>query len=555
MTDRVRPRRARRLAWRRALAALGALGILAGVAAAVLVPEVDVNAAESGRSELRPDPLDVITAPWKLVGSTRRQVLLRPDRVELLQGATVLDSIPIDGRHATLPGLAAAVAGSRRPGWLARAGPGVFLLRVALAQARGTQLTVAAPAVRQLRLLTDPEVYVAAVGARGIYRRVSVSSWDERANRPEPSPTVPRPFLRYGPGSVLDVERSRFGYLGSERSKGASGVSWEGATGKAVASTFHNNLLGASTFQSHDIAFVGNVFRDNALSGLDARDFSTGLQVVANRAYHNGADGTAFSLGVTDAVVRENYVFENGANGIVMDERSNRNLILGNLVEGNKGDGIVLLGSSDMALRYNEVRGHRVGIRINLRSARNVVEHNLVERSRRGVELYGGARETRLAHNQILDSAGEAVLIEAPDSVSTGDMIRGARIGVEVRGLAHLYETSVSGVTQGIVVTGRGIVTIDQAMVEATGTAVHVQPGGLARVDASRLDAPEPFKGATPRDASRNLLVSPGSALPLLALTGAAFLVLAVVLQVVHRPRDRPTSLPKEGPTGAWNPS
>jgi parallel beta-helix repeat protein len=398
-------------------------------------------------------------------------------------------------------------------------------------------------------------VYVAAVGARGIYRRVSVTSWDERANRPEPNPTVARPFVRYGPGSVLHIERSRFGYLGSGRARGASGVSWQGATGRAVASTFHNNFLGAATARSRDIAFVGNVFRDNARAGLEPHDFTTGLQVVANRAYHNGADGIAFSVGVSGAVVRENYSFSNGANGIVMDERSNRNQIVGNLVEGNKGDGIVLLGSSDVAVRYNEVRGNRVGIRINLRSARNAVEHNLVERSRRGVELYGGARETRLAHNQILDSAGQAVVIEAPDSVSTGDMIRGARTGVEVRGLAHLRETSVSGVTQGIVVTGRGIVTIDEAMVEASGTAVHVQPGGLARVDASRLDAPAPFKGATARDAGRNLLVSPGSALPWLALAGAAFLVLAVVLQAVHRSRNRPASLSTEGPTGAWNPS
>jgi parallel beta-helix repeat protein len=538
--------------WRRLLAGLCALGVLAGVAAAVAVVDVDAGAAERSRAKLRPDPLDIIRAPGKYAASARRHVVLHADRVDLMRGATVLESLPIDGRRATLPGVAAAVARSSHPDWLEQTAPGVFLARVALVQGRGTTLSVAAPATRALRLLSHPEVYVVGLGATGLYRRVTVTSWDEGADRPDPNPRALRPFVLYGPGSVLDIERSRFGYLGADRSRGAYGVTWEGATGRAVAATFHNNFFGAYTFAARDIAFVGNVFRDNALYGLDPHDYTTGLRVVANRAFRNGTHGIVFSVGVTGAVVRANHSHDNGANGIVMDERSDRNLITGNLVERNRGDGIVLLGSSDVTVRHNEVRGNRVGVRVNLRSARNLIEHNLIQRNRRGVELYGGARDTRLAANQILDSAGEGMALEAPASVSDGDTVRGGRVGVEVRGLARLRRTAISGVAQGVVVTARGIATVEGAEIVAADTAVHVQPGGLTRVAASHLDAHEPFEGAAPRLADGNTLVAPMSALPWLAMAGAAFLVLAVLLQLVHRTRNRldPSVVPtgREGP-------
>ena len=534
-------------AWRRALAALAAAAVMAGVAAAVLVAEPSVQAAERSRSKLRPDPLDIVRAPKKYATSSRRHVILRTNRVELLQGTRVLDSMPLDGRRATLPAVAAAVARSSHPDWLAQPSRGVYLLRVALAQDRGTTLTVAAPAVAELRLLSQPEVYLVAVGAHGVYKGVSVTSWVEGRGRPDPNPKALRPFVLYGPGSVLEIERSRFGYLGTDRSRGAYGVSWEDATGKAIASTFHNNFFGVYTFESRDIAFVGNVFRDNALYGLDPHDYTTGLKVIANRAYHNGTHGIVFSVGVVDAVVRDNHSFANGANGIVMDQRSNRNLITGNLVEGNKGDGIVLLGSSDVTVRGNEVRANRVGVRVNLRSARNLIEHNLIQGNRRGIELYGGARDTRMAHNQVIDSAVEGVAIEAPGSVSTADTISGGPVGIEIRGLAHLRDTRITRVTQGIVVTPRGIATVDNVSVEASQAAVHVQPGGLARVDGSRLDAHEAFRGAAPRAARGNTIISSTSALPWLAMAGGAFLVLAVVLQVVHRSRNRAPDLTKEG--------
>jgi parallel beta-helix repeat protein len=532
---------------------------LAVPALTALAPGVQA-APERDRTRLRPDPLDIVRFPAKLAGSARRHIVVRTDAVQLWSGGTQLESVPFDGTDATLPRVASAVAASTRPDWLEQTAPGIFLARVSLVQAPGTTLTVAAPEVRELRLRQDPELYISAVAAVGRYTGVSVTSWDEQAGRPEPDPQALRPFVLYSEGSTLDIVRSRFSYLGSDRSRGAYGVTWEGSagkpsTGKAVASTFANNFFGAYTFLAKDIAFSGNVFRDNTLYGLDPHDYTTGLRVIGNRAFRNGTHGIVFSVGVTGAIIRDNHSYENGANGIVMDERSNDNLITNNRVERNKGDGIVMLGSSHVTVRANDVSGNRVGIRVNLRSARNRIEANRVDGNERGIELYGGAREITLNGNAVTRSKLEGIAFEAPGSTSTGDRIEGAPIGVEVRSLAKLSGISVTGAEQGVVVTGRGIATVERSEIDATRSAVHVQPGGVARVDSSKLSAAAAFDGAAPRANTGNSVASPAVALPWLAMAGAAFLVVAVVLQVVHRTRNRPSGLPKEGPKGVWNTS
>jgi parallel beta-helix repeat protein len=534
-----------------------ALAAAAVAAAAPAVP-FEAAAAPRDRAKLNPDALAILRSPSKLATSQRRHVIVRPDRVELWQGATSLESIPFNGRAATLPGVAAAVAASSHPSWLEETQPGVFLLRVALVQAPGSRLDVAVPAVRQVRLQSDPEVYISAMGAVGRYTGVQVTSWDPRRGRPQANPRAPRPFVRYGPGSTLEIVRSRFGYLGTDRSSGAYGVTWEGATGKAVSSVFHHNFFGVYTFAARDIQFVGNVFRDNALYGLDPHDYTTGLRVLGNRTFRNGTHGIVFSVGVTDAVIRDNHSFANGANGIVMDERSDRNVIVDNVVEDNNGDGIVLLGSSRILVRGNQVRSNRVGIRVNLRSAANRIEANKLDGNQRGIELYGGARDIQLVGNEVANSVGMGITLEAPGSTSQGDKVldghveddtRG-RVGVEVRSLAHLVDTSVTGMEQGIVVTERAIATIERAQVRAGRSGVRVQRGGVVRVDRSRLVASSPFSGAAPKANTGNTLVSAEAAPPRLALAGAAFLVLAVVLQVVHRSRNRPSGLAKEDPGG-----
>jgi parallel beta-helix repeat protein len=257
-----------------------------------------------------------------------------------------------------------------------------------------------------------------------------------------------------------------------------------------------------------------------------------------------------FSEDVTDGVVRGNRSSANGGNGIVLDERSDRNTVSGNLAEGNGGDGIVVLGSSGNLVRGNVVRRNRVGIRVNLRAGNNRVQHNQVSGNRIGIELYGGAYQIRLLGNEVSGSAEKGIVLEAPGTTSRDDRVTGSPIGVEVRALARLRGTQVTEAGQGIVVTDRGIAAVDGASVRATTAGVEVRPGGLVRVRTSSIESPRPLSGSPPRAVLANRLVAPSGPVPWLALAGAAYLAVAIALQLLHLSRNRTERSPREVPWG-----
>jgi parallel beta-helix repeat protein len=467
-----------------------------------------------------------------------------------MQGPAVLERLPFAGRgRASLADVVAALETSRHAGWIQETAPGVFLLRVPLVQAPGSVLEFAAPAVRQVRLLDGPEMYISAMGATARFDGVTVTSWDPRRGGPAEDAGRPRPFVEYAEGSDLRIVRSTFAYLGSDRSS-AYGVNWRRSAGLASGSTFHHNFFGAYTYQAHDVVFRGNVFRDNEIYGLDPHTGSTRLVVEDNRAFRNKVHGIVFSEDVTDGTVRGNRSYANGGNGIVLDERSNRNTVSGNLVEGNRRDGIVILGSSGNLVRANIVRRNRVGIRVNLRSGGNRVQHNQVSGNRTGIELYGGAYDVRLLGNEIGGSAQEGLVLEAPGTTSRDDRVSGSPVGVEIRAPARLRGTTVEQADLGIVVTDRGIAAIDDVTVRAATTGLDIRQGALVRLRTSSIESPSPISGSPPRAVLANRLTAPGGPIRWLAIMGVAYLVVAVVLQVVHKSRNRVRRKLREVPQG-----
>jgi mannuronan 5-epimerase len=523
------------------LLALGA-GALVATRPAAAIPR------KIGR--LQPDALDILRSPRKFIGSDRRHVIVRPDRLDLMQGPAVLRTIPFPGAGGgSLADVAAALAGGPQADWVEETSPGTYLLRVSLTQAPGSVLSFAAPAVRRVRLLDHPELYISAVGAKGRFDGVAVSSWDPRRGGPARDAGRPRPFVVYSDGSDLRIVRSSFSHLGSDRTM-AYGVNWRRATGAAVDSVFHHNFFGAYTYQAHGVVFRGNAFRDNAVYGLDPHTASSRLVVEDNRAYRNRVHGIVFSEDVTDGVIRGNRSWANGDNGIVLDERSDRNVVTGNLVEGNGDDGIVILGSSGNLVRGNIVRGHRVGIRANLRGGRNRVEHNEVTGNRTGIEVYGGAYDLRLLGNAVSGSAEKGIVLEAPGTTSRGDRVTGSPVGVEVRASARLRGTAVTAADQGIVVTDRGIAAIDGATVRAATAGVDVRPGGIVRIKRSTIESTTPLSGSPPRAVAANTLIAPRGPVPWLAITGVAYLAVAILLHLVHLSRNRTERSLREVPQG-----
>jgi parallel beta-helix repeat protein len=529
-----------------------AAAVLVLLAAGVggLVPARPAAAVPRKIAHLKPDALDILRSPRKFLRSNRRHVVVRPDRLDLMQGAAVLRRVPFDGSGgASLADVAGALAGGPHADWVEETAPGTFLLRVSLTQAPGTVLEFAAPAVRQVRLLDGPEMYISAMGARARFDGVVLSSWDPRRGGPATNPDRPRPFVVYDEGSDLRIVRSTFSHLGSDRSS-AYGVNWRRSSGEASRSVFHDNFFGAYTYQAHGVVFRGNTFRDNAVYGLDPHTGSTRLVVENNRAFRNRVHGIVFSEDVTDGIIRGNRSYENGDNGIVIDERSDRNTVSGNLVERNGRDGIVLLGSSDNLVRGNIVRGNRVGVRVNLRSGDNRVQRNVLTGNRIGVELYGGAYDARLVGNEVRDSAQKGMVFEAPGTTSRDDRVAGSPLGVEIRAPARLRGTAVSATDQGIVVTDRGIAAIDGATVRAASAGLDIRPGGLVRLRTSSISSATPLSGSPPRAVLASKLVAPAGPLPWLAMVGVGYLVVAIVLQLVHLGRNRTDARLREVPQG-----
>jgi parallel beta-helix repeat protein len=492
------------------------------------------QAAPRKLEKLEPNAVDIVRAPSKFKGLDRRHVVLRPGRIDLMVGAQVVASTPFSGQG--LADLATAVQ-ALRPGWIVTQGPGVFLLRTALVQAPGTSLRFEAPAVRQVRLASGPEIYLSAFGATGRFTGVTVTSWQEASGRPNDDPGTPRPFVLYAGGSRLEIARSTFAYLGSDRAS-AYGVNWHQSTGRATNSTFHHNFFGAYTYAAHDVAFVHDVFRDNAIYGLDPHTSTTRLLVDGNVATRNRVHGIVFSIDVTNSVVRGNHSYANGANGIVMDDGSDRNTIVGNRVEANKGDGIVLLGSSGNRVEANTVTGNRVGIRVNLRSVGNQVVGNQIRDHRIGVQVYGGAQRTALRANTVGQSAEVGLVLDGAGSSSRGDVVDGAATGVEVRGVARVDRTTVAGTADGIVVDGEGIADLDGIRVTAAAAGITGRPGAIVRLRDSRVRSPEPLAGVAPQVATGNDLAAPTST-GWLSLAGLGFLLAASALFLLQRLRNR----------------
>ncbi|HEX6230804.1 MAG TPA: right-handed parallel beta-helix repeat-containing protein, partial [Actinomycetota bacterium] len=268
-----------------------------------------------------------------------------------------------------------------------------------------------------------------------------------------------------------------------------------------------------------------------------------------NEAYGNGSHGIIFSRGVVDGIVRDNHSHDNGGNGIVMDFESDRNLVEGNLVEDNQGDGIVILGSSGVTVRDNLVRGNRVGVRLNNQGAGSLVERNRIVGNEVGVEVYGGAHDTRLRSNRIAGSVDTGIVLEEAGATSRGDAVSGGSVGVEIRAPASLEGTRIEGAETGVRVTERGIAAIRGVDVEAHELGVEVAPGGVVRLERSTVRAATPVSGDLRSDLD-NDLGRPLGSLPWFAIAGVTFVVLAFVLQVVHRTRDRATRRPRSAPEG-----
>ncbi|HTK65488.1 MAG TPA: right-handed parallel beta-helix repeat-containing protein [Pseudonocardia sp.] len=464
------------------------------------------------RTRLIPDQFNAITAPKKLAGTPIANIVVRPDRVDIQSG----DRVVFSGAFRALPGfdgrvsladVANLVARSPNPSLLRQTSTGVFQLAAGLVQSPGSRMEVVAPEVTEVRMVSQPYVYMSGVGASVLFKDVKVHSWVPSANEPDTNPSNKRPFLSYDDGGRLDITGSEISYLGQDSSK-AYGVSWGGGTtGQADHTTFHHNLFGAYTGGAVGVAFKNNVFRDNSRYGLDPHTDSAGLVVTDNEAYGNNTHGIIFSKSVNHSLVSGNRSHDNGSNGIMMDEKCDFNTIKNNQTWGNRGDGIVLQGSSHNVVEANAVTGNQVGVRVNANNLgpadSNRVRDNQIDGNKLGIQVYGGARDTVTQTNKVTKSGDQAVQFADP-ATSQSDTITDAHKAIVVRSVGSVIQgLKTSDVGRGVVIAEGASASVDSSQITGEDIAIEVRPEGhidLAGTDGGTL--------ATVSQARKGILVS-----------------------------------------------
>jgi poly(beta-D-mannuronate) C5 epimerase len=451
------------------------------------------------RIRMAPDQFNPITVPKRLAGTPIGNIVLRRDRVDVMTGNTVQWSAPVRGGDTTLPALAALTARSPHPDWLKQTAPGVYQLAAGLVQSPGTHLEVVAPEVTELRMVSQPYVYMAGVGASALFRNVKVTSWLPARNGPDPNAYNHRPFLAYDAGGRLDIDRADLGYLGTDASK-AYGVSWgQGTTGTAERSVFHNNLFGAYTGGAVGVTFTGNLFRDNARYGLDPHTDSSGLTITDNEAYGNNTHGIIFSKNVNHSVVQRNRSHDNGSNGIIMDERCDFDLVTDNESWNNRGDGIVIQGSSHDVVSNNRVHGNKVGVRVDANELGPAdgtrVAGNQLDGNEHGIQVYGGAKDTVSESNQITDTADQAINFADP-ATSQSDTVTGAHKALVVQQAATVNGLTTEKVGRGVVVGANARAVVTSSHITGQDIAVEVKPGGHVTLAGTNETDPTVISGA-----------------------------------------------------------
>lgn len=478
-----------------AMSALKVIGPTASSSSVAVAARPDIERAPASRPDnprpkrnlvrMVPNQFDPILDRRKLTGTRVANIIVFADRIEMLTGDQVSFTAPfrslpkLDGR-ISLGDVAALVAKSPTPDWLRQTAPGVYLLKAGLVQDRGTRMEVAAPEVKEVRMVSQPHVYLAGVGASALFRDVKVTSWLPEANGPDPDPAHRRPFVGYDEGGRLDIVNSEFSYLGTD-SATAYGISWgDSVTGGATGSVFHHNLFGIYTGKAVGVVFRKNVVRDNAIYGFDPHSASRGLTVVDNEAYGNNSHGIIFSDLVTDSVVQGNRSYRNGGNGIMMDEKCDRNVIKNNEVWENRGDGIVIQGSSRVLVTENTVTNNGVGVRVNANelgpTVGTEIAANTLVNNDLGIQVYGGSKDTVSRDNQIRDSVVAAMAFTEPTLSSSDTVIGAAKAVVADSTQVTLNQLSVAGAELGVIASADSTVNLEAVRITARDTGVDVDP-------------------------------------------------------------------------------
>ena len=410
-------------------------------------------------------------------------------------GPTVEQSSPngvsalVVTRDATLPDLATSA-----PDTVAEVQPGVWEIRRTVFVAAGATLSIEAPMVRELRLLSTRDRFASIIARsaslefNGLpHRRLLVRSWNSPAGRPDRVLRDGRATVAVRGNGRLDAHHATFARLGFYLGTVSGFALWAKGdahgTGTVHDSRFVNNYNGAYSFGARRMSWTANRFVHNRVYGFDPHTGSSGFLVRGNYAAWNGRHGIIFSHTCHRNVIRGNVSEHNSWHGIVIDDGkhgnspSNHNVVTDNVVRANAGVGIQIDGSAHNRVFGNRIIGSRQGVRVLGPAKDNVIRRNSISGARDvGVILQSPSRRAVLAGNRI-SGTPTGLRIQGSSLVS----VRRNRIEHVTSHAVKVDETAREDV-EGIVIAGNRmqgsgtspvrIVTRDKQAVERHGNEI-----------------------------------------------------------------------------------
>ena len=300
--------------------------------------------------------------------------------------------------------------------------PGVWELRKTIFVASGATLSIKAPVVRELRMLSTPSRF-ASIIARSAnlefmglpHRRLLVRSWNPLRSRSDRVLRDGRATVAVRGEGRLDASDATFARLGFYQGTVSGFALWARGkahgTGTVRDSSFVNNYFGAYSFGARGMKWIDNRFVRNRVYGFDPHTGSSNFQVRGNYAARNGRHGIIFSNDCHRNVIRGNVSERNRWHGIVIDDGkhgnrpSNFNVVADNVVRHNASVGIQIDGSAHNRIQGNRIVGSRQGVRVLGPAQDNVITRNSVRGARDfGVILHFPSRRAAVIGNRISDT-------------------------------------------------------------------------------------------------------------------------------------------------------
>lgn len=288
-----------------------------------------------------------------------------------------------------------------KPQQVINQGNGIYLLKANLKLTDGSVLMIDGDdpinPISELRLLSNNTgLAYSVVNITADYGIVQINhtrvqSWDEVAQGPDTDyTTANRAYIRVRSSasdkqSQMNVTNSDIGYLGYSASE-SYGLTWKVSGslnsvrvfGNIMNSRIHNNYFGVFTYGAYGMMITDNEFDHNVKYGLDPHDDSDYLTIINNSAHDNGNHGIICSQRCNNLVIRYNTSYNNIGHGIMLHRSVDNSLIEYNQVFNNTDTGIALFESNKNIVRGNIIHGNKTGIRLSVGSSYNRFEGNVI---------------------------------------------------------------------------------------------------------------------------------------------------------------------------------